>query len=187
MQSVLEGFSESLRGFVRRVDRFTDVSGRLLAWLSLALAVTVCLVVLLRYGVGIGSIAVQESATYLHATLFMLGTAFTLKQGGHVRVDIFYRQFSARGKAWVNCVGSILFLGPFCLFLAGVSWHFVAQSWEILEGSPDPGGIHAVFLLKTLIPLMALYLLLQCLAELARNLLVLLDERVADPILTDDG
>ena len=103
-----------------------------------------------------------------------------LGQGGHVRVDIFYRRFSERGKAWVNCVGSILFLVPFCLFLVGISWAFVAQSWQILEGSPDPGGIHGVFLLKTLIPLMALNLLLQCLAELARNLLVLVDAPGAD-------
>ena len=175
MSSFLEGFTTHLDRFVRRVDRFTDATGRGLAWLSLALAVTICLVVLLRYGLGIGSIAVQESATYLHASLFMLGAAFTLKQGGHVRVDIFYRRFSERGRAWVNCIGSIVFLVPFCVFLVGISWAFVAQSWQILEGSPDPGGIHGVFLLKTLIPLMAVILLIQCLAELGRNLLVLLE------------
>jgi TRAP-type mannitol/chloroaromatic compound transport system permease small subunit len=175
MQTALEGFTERLRRFVRGVDRFTEFTGRRLAWLSLALALTVCLVVLLRYGVGIGSIAVQESATYLHATLFMLGTAFTLKHDGHVRVDIFYRRFSARARAWVNSVGCIVFLLPFCLFLVGISWSFVVQAWLILEGSADPGGIHGVFLLKSLIPLMALNLLLQGLAELARNLLVLLE------------
>ena len=176
MQTALEGFTERLRSFVRSVDRFTEFTGQGLAWLSLLLAITVCLVVLLRYGVGIGSIALQESATYLHATLFMLGAAFTLKRDGHVRVDIFYRRFSARTRAWVNSVGSILFLIPFCLFLVGISWSFVAQAWQILEGSPDPGGLQGVFLLKTLIPLMAVNLLVQCLAELARNLLVLLGE-----------
>jgi TRAP-type mannitol/chloroaromatic compound transport system permease small subunit len=176
MQTALEGFTERLRRFVRRVDRFTELTGRRLAWLSLALAISVCLVVLLRYGVGIGSIAIQESATYMHATLFMLGTAFTLKHDGHVRVDIFYRRFSGRARAWVNSIGSIVFLVPFCLFLVGISWNFTVQAWHILEGSADPGGIHGVFLLKSLIPLMAVNLLLQGLAELARNLLVLLDE-----------
>jgi TRAP-type mannitol/chloroaromatic compound transport system permease small subunit len=164
-----------MRRFVRAVDKFTEHTGRWLSWLCLALATTVCLVVLLRYGFGIGSIAVQEFATYLHASIFMLGTAFTLKNDGHVRVDIFYRRFSTRTRAWVNSVGSIVFLIPFCLFVVGISWHFVSQSWSIFEGSPDPGGIHAVFLLKSLIPLMALNLLVQCLGELTRNMLILVD------------
>lgn len=176
MQEALEGFTERLRRFVRGVDHFTEQTGRRLAWLCFALALTVCLVVLLRYGVGIGSVAVQESATYLHATVFMLGTAFTLKRDGHVRVDIFYRRFGVRGRAWVNSIGAIVFLLPFCLFVGGISWQFVTQAWGTLEGSPDPGGIHAVFLLKSLIPLMALNLLVQCLAEIARNLLILLEE-----------
>jgi TRAP-type mannitol/chloroaromatic compound transport system permease small subunit len=166
----------AVRRFIRNVDHFTDRSGRLLAWLCLALALTICLVVLLRYGIGIGSIAIQESATYMHGMLFMLGAAYTLKQDGHVRVDIFYRRFSRRGKAWVDSVGCILFLLPFCVFVAGISWPFVAEAWRILEGSPDPGGIHGVFLLKSLIPLMALSLFLQGLAELARNALVLVGE-----------
>ena len=176
MQAAFDATVLFLRRFVQRVDRFTELTGHALSWLCLALAATVCLVVLLRYGLGIGSIAVQESATYLHAMVFTLGAAYTLKQGGHVRVDIFYRRFSPRSKAWVNCVGCIVFLAPFCLFLAAISWQFVTQAWTIREGSPDPGGIHAVFLLKTLIPLMAANLLLQCLGEFARNLLVLVDE-----------
>jgi TRAP-type mannitol/chloroaromatic compound transport system permease small subunit len=158
------------------VDHFTEWSGRMLAWVCLALALTSCLVVLLRYGIGIGSIAIQESITYMHALVFMLGAAFTLKQDGHVRVDIFYRRLTSRGQAWVNSIGSILFLLPFCVFVIGISWPFVTESWRILEGSQDPGGIHGVFLLKTLIPLMALSLLMQGLAELARNAQVLVAE-----------
>ncbi|MDJ0877118.1 MAG: TRAP transporter small permease subunit [Halieaceae bacterium] len=167
---------QALRHFIRTVDHFTEQSGRWLAWLCLALALSVCLVVLLRYGLGTGSIALQESSTYLHALVFMLGAAYTLKHDGHVRVDIFYRRFSTRGKAWVNSVGCILFLLPFSVFVFAMSWPFVAEAWRILEGSPDPGGIHGVFLLKSLIPLMAVSLMLQGLAELARNALVLVGE-----------
>ena len=177
MTTALEVITQLLRGFVHRVDSFTELSGRWLAWACLLLALVVGLVVLLRYGAGVGSIALQEAATYLHAMIFMLGAAYTLKRNGHVRVDIFYRRFSARGKAWVNSVGCIVFLLPFCVFLLGVSAHFVAEAWRIREGSPDPGGIHGVFLLKTLIPVMATGLMLQCLCELARNLLILLDDR----------
>jgi TRAP-type mannitol/chloroaromatic compound transport system permease small subunit len=166
----------ALRRFISSVDHFTERCGRALAWLTLVLATTVFLVVVIRYGLGLGSVAMQESTTYLHALVFMLGAAYTLRSDGHVRVDIFYRRFNRRGKAWVNAVGTILFLLPFCVFVIGISVPFVAEAWRILEGSQDPGGIHAVFLLKTLIPLMAASLLLQGLAELARNALVLVGE-----------
>ncbi len=166
----------ALHTTVRIIGHFTDKTGRMLAWLCLFMTLTTCLVVLLRYGFGIGSVALQEAVTYMHASVFMLGAAYTLKHGGHVRVDILYRGLSRRGCAWVNSVGGVLFLLPFCIFVLGVSTQFVAESWAVQEGSQDPGGIHAVFLLKTLIPLMALNLLLQGLAETLRNLLFLIED-----------
>ncbi|TQV82742.1 TRAP transporter small permease subunit [Exilibacterium tricleocarpae] len=135
-----------------------------------------CIVVTMRYGFGLGSIALQESVTYLHACVFLLGAAFTLKRDGHVRVDIFYRRFSARGRAWVDSLGTLVFLLPVCGFLLAASWDFVATSWAIREVSPDPGGIPAVFVLKTLLPLAAVTLALQGLAEIARNLLLLMKD-----------
>jgi TRAP-type mannitol/chloroaromatic compound transport system permease small subunit len=168
---------KALRLTVRIIDQFTEKGGKLLAWLCLAMALLSCLVVLLRYGFSIGSIAMQEAVTYMHASVFMLGAAFTLKHGGHVRVDIFYRRLSQRGCAWINSIGAIVFLLPFSLFLIAISWQFVTAAWAINEGSADPGGIHGVFLLKTLIPVMGLQLLLQGLAELLRNTLFLLEDK----------
>lgn len=165
-----------LHGIIRLIDAYTEKSGRVLAWLCLAMTLVTCAVVFLRYGFGIGSVAAQESVTYMHATLFMLGAAFTLQRGGHVRVDIFYRRFSPRSRAWVNSVGAILFLLPFMVFILGVSWHFVAEAWAVREGSQDPGGLQGVFLLKSLILLMAINLVLQGLAEILRNALVLLED-----------
>ncbi len=165
----------ALRNIVRTIDHFTDKTGAWLAWLCLAMALMTSIIVLLRYGFGIGSVASQESVTYMHGMVFMLGAAFTLKRGGHVRVDIFYRGYSARTRAWINSVGAIVFLLPFCVFVIGASWQFVTDAWAIHEGSPDPGGIHAVFLLKTLIPLMAVNLLLQGLAETLRNAIFLVE------------
>ena len=104
------------------------------------------------------------------------GAAYTLKTEGHVRVDIFYQRFSTRTRAWVNSLGGIVFLLPLCLFILGVSWNYVAESWAIRETSPEPGGIPAVFLLKTLLPVMALNLLLQGTAETLRNALILVEE-----------
>ena len=142
----------------RLIDRFSELTGRILAWLGLLMMLMLCLVVVLRYGFEIGSIGLQEGVTYLHASIFMLGAAYTLKHDGHVRVDIFYRNFSARGKAWINSLGGIIFLLPLCCYIFFTSWDFVVQSWQILEVSTEPGGIPAVFLLKTLIPLMAINL-----------------------------
>lgn len=158
---------------VRSIDRFTDVCGRLLAWLLLAMALLTTAVVVLRYGFNTGSIMAQEAIIYLHGCVFMLGAAYTLQHDGHVRVDIFYRKFSPRGQAWINAVGGILFLMPLCGFILVSSWDYVAASWVIRESSAEAGGVPAVFLLKTLLPLLALNLFLQALAETLRNAMIL--------------
>ncbi|RLA49143.1 MAG: C4-dicarboxylate ABC transporter permease [Gammaproteobacteria bacterium] len=167
----------ALHACVHYIDAFTDRSGRLLAWLALSMALVTALIVVLRYGFNIGSIMAQEAVIYMHGSLFMLGTAYALKTGAHVRVDIFYRSFSPRAQAWVNSLGSIVFLLPLCAFICFVSWNYVAESWTIREISPEPGGIPAVFLLKSLIPLMAFNLFLQGLAETLRSALVLVEEQ----------
>jgi TRAP-type mannitol/chloroaromatic compound transport system permease small subunit len=105
----------------------------------------------------------------------MLGTAYALKHGAHVRVDIFYSQFSARGKSWIHALGGVVFLIPLCLFIVGVSWNFVNESWAMRETSSELGGIAAVYLLKALIPLMGINLLLQALAETLRSTLELVE------------
>ncbi len=161
------------RSLLSAIDAFTEFSGRCLAWLVLAMALLTSVVVVMRYGFNTGSIAAQETVTYMHACVFMLGAAYALKHGAHVRVDIFYRRFSARGQAWVNALGCIVFLAPMCLFIFAASWNFVSESWAIQEISTETGGLPYVYLLKTLIPLMAANLLLQCLAEFLRALHIL--------------
>ena len=164
-----------LRSIVQYIDAFTDISGRLLAWLALGMALLTTAIVVLRYGFNTGSIFAQELVTYMHATLFMLGTAYALKHGAHVRVDIFYRNFSPRSRAWVNALGGVIFLMPLCVFIVGVSWDFVSESLAMRETSSELGGIAAVYLLKALIPAMGINLLLQGLAETLRNALVLVE------------
>ena len=164
-----------LRSIVQYIDAFTDHSGRVLAWLALAMALLTTAIVILRYGFNTGSIFAQELVTYMHATLFMLGAAYALKHGAHVRVDIFYRNFSPRSKAWVNALGGVIFLMPLCVFIVGVSWNFVSESLAMRETSSELGGIAAVYLLKALIPAMGINLLLQGLAETLRNALALVE------------
>lgn len=163
-----------LRTCVSAIGRFSEWTGRCVAWLTLVMALVTCVIVIMRYGFGVGSIALQESVIYMHSAVFLLGAAFTLKNEGHVRVDIFYRRFTPLTKAWVDSIGTVVFLLPLCCFLIGVSWHYVLTSWRIGEVSGDPGGLPLVFVLKTLIPVAALSIALQGIAELLRNLLSLI-------------
>lgn len=146
------------------LERLSEYSGRAIAWLTGAMVCITFLVVVLRYGFDLGWIGLQEVITYLHATVFMLGAAYTLRHEGHVRVDIFYQRFGPRGKAWVNLLGTLLLLWPMCLFILFVSWEYVAVSWALLETSNEPGGLPFVYLLKSLLILMPLLLILQGLA-----------------------
>jgi TRAP-type mannitol/chloroaromatic compound transport system permease small subunit len=139
------------------------------------------LVVVLRYAFDIGSIALQESVTYMHATLFMLGAAYTLQQQGHVRVDIFYQRFSRRGRAWVDLLGTLVLLVPICLFVLVSSWGYVTESWAVHEGSREAGGLPYVYVLKTLLIVMPILVLIQGLVWLLRNGLFLVGVDAALP------
>lgn len=159
-----------LNKLVCSAEAVSHFTGRCVAWLTLFMMLLTCLIVLLRYGFDIGSIALQESVLYLHALVFMLGAAYTFKDDEHVRVDVFYRDFSATKKAWVNILGGIFFLLPFTIYTAYLSLDYVSASWRVLETSPEPGGLPFVYLLKTLIPIMMVCLIIQGLADIAKNI-----------------
>jgi TRAP-type mannitol/chloroaromatic compound transport system permease small subunit len=165
--------AQLLKPCIRYLDVFAESTGRVVAWLTFFMVAITLVVVILRYGFSTGSIILQESITYLHACVFLLAAAYTLKHDAHGRVDIFYRGFSIRQQAWVNAVGSIVFLLPLCGFILFVSWDFAANAWNIFEGSNNANGIPAVYLLKSLIPLMASFLILQGVSEILKSLLVL--------------
>jgi len=162
-----------LNSLSAKLDRLADVTGRAAAWASLALVLVTFAVVVLRYLFGLGWIAMQESILYLHASLFLLGAAYTLKQDGHVRVDIFYRDLSDGRKALVDLLGSLLLLLPVCSFLLWISWDYVTTAWSLREGSREAGGLPYVYLLKTLIPVSAGLLILQGISQALASLSVL--------------
>jgi TRAP-type mannitol/chloroaromatic compound transport system permease small subunit len=156
-----------------RIDRLNAAIGRGAAWLCLFVVAVQFLVVVLRYAFGLGSIWLTESIIYGHAALFMLASAWTLREGGHVRVDVFYADAAPRTRALIDLGGSLLLLLPFMLLLLYFSAPYVARSWTILETSRETSGIPAVFLLRTLIPLFALLMALQGVAQAIRALDVL--------------
>lgn len=161
--------SSALAKLVALLDGLAEWTGRFIALLTLALVLVTFIVVVLRYWFNQGSIMLQESILYLHALIFLLGAAYTLKRDGHVRVDVFYREMSPRAKAWVDLCGTLLFLLPMALFMFFFSLGYVSNSWAVFEGSPEARGIPAVYLLKSAILVMAVLLFLQGVAELLRN------------------
>ncbi|MDJ0938153.1 MAG: TRAP transporter small permease subunit [Woeseiaceae bacterium] len=145
------------------VDRFSTLTGHLVSWLTLAMVIVTFIVVVLRYVFDAGQIWLQESVTWMHAVVFMLGAAYTLKEDEHVRVDIFYRGMSATGRAWVDLLGVILFLLPLCVFIAWESVGFVETSFQLREASRESGGLPYPMLplLKTVLVFMPIALSLQ--------------------------
>ncbi len=160
--------------------RFVRGVGKAASWLILFMVLITFVVVLLRYGFNLGWVWLQESVTYLHAAVFMLAAAWTWQEDGHVRVDILYRGRSARHRAWVNLLGTLLFLVPVCLYLLIIGWDYVAASWALREGSRQAGGLPLVYLLKSLILALPLLLLLQASCEIPKTLRRL--RRPAEPV-----
>ena len=150
---------------------FSEWTGRTIAWLTLLMALLTTAVVIMRYLLETSSVGMQESVTYLHASVFLLGAAFTLKRGGHVRVDIFYRRMSLRQQALVDAVGGLLFLLPVCAVMFWLSLDYVLASWQVREISTEPNGLPFIYLLKSLLLVMPITLALQGIAEIIGNLL----------------
>lgn len=153
------------------LDALAERVGRLVSWLTLGMVLATVTVVVLRYAAGVGLIWLQESVNWMHSLVFMLGAAYTLKADEHVRVDVFYRGMSERRKAVINLAGTILFLLPLCAFLLVESWEYVATSWRIAERSREAGGLPMIYLLKTVIPVMAVLLALQGISMTLRAML----------------
>lgn len=124
-------------------------------------------------GMGISSNMYLELQWYLFSVLFLLGSSYTLKHDNHVRVDIFYARLSERGKAWVDVLGTLFLLLPFCLLILWVSWPAVANSWSVLEVSPDPGGLPR-YPIKAVLLVGFVLILVQGMSMLFRNLAVLM-------------
>jgi TRAP-type mannitol/chloroaromatic compound transport system permease small subunit len=151
----------NLTAVADRIDRLTSGVGRAVAWLVLVVVGLQFALVVARYLFGLGSVWLTESVIYAHATLFMLAAAWTLLADGHVRVDFFYADASARTKSIVDLIGALLLLLPFMFVLFWLSVPYAARSWAILEHSQEASGLPIVFVLKSLIPLFAALMALQ--------------------------
>jgi TRAP-type mannitol/chloroaromatic compound transport system permease small subunit len=146
------------------IDTFIDAIGRITAWSSFALALVMGTNVLLRYGFSTGSVWAQELEWHLMSPICLFGMSYALRHGEHVRVDVVFASFSERNKLLVEFITALISMAV-CVIIVDLSWSYVAYSWNIGEGSANPGGIPARYLLKGLIPLGFALLFLQSLAQ----------------------
>ncbi len=156
------------------IDRLNEGVGRAASWLSLLMVLIGAFNAIVRYlgrfmGQNLSSNVYLEGQWYLFSLLFLLGAAYTLKNNGHVRVDVVYARLSERGRAWIDLFGSVLFLLPFTVVSLLLTWPSVRNSWHVLELSPDPGGLPR-YPLKTVILICFFLLFLQGLSLLIRQI-----------------
>ncbi len=160
------------------IDSINEWIGKAVSWLVLIMVLLISYDVGMRYFFNSGSIALQELEWHIFSIIFLMGAAYTFKHDDHVRLDLFYKSrfMDDYRRAWVNALGGLLFLMPFCLLIIISSWPFVFQSFVHAETSPDPGGIPYRWVLKAIIPLSFSLLLLQGLGNSLANIVRILEK-----------
>jgi len=171
---------QPLADFVRGVDTLNEWVGRTVAWLTVGCVLTCFVVVVLRYVFDVGFPWLQELYVWQHAAVFMAGAGYTMLHRGHVNVDVLYGRMSPRGRAWVDILGTLMFLFPWLAVVAWTSASFVLSSWAIRESSSNAGGMPGLYLLKSLLWVLCALLFLQGLALIARQALFLAGRGLLD-------
>jgi TRAP-type mannitol/chloroaromatic compound transport system permease small subunit len=152
------------------IDQFIDLVGRIISWLALAVALVMGTNVFLRYGLSIGFIWAQELEWHLLVPLTLVGMSYALRHGEHVRVDVLFTHFNDRTKIAINALSAVLAM-IFSALVILLSINFVEQSWAMNEGSPNPGGLGALYLMKAMVPIGFLLLFLQSLAHAIQSII----------------
>ncbi|QGY39879.1 TRAP transporter small permease subunit [Pseudodesulfovibrio cashew] len=177
----------ALTGIIRTIDRLNLWVGKLAGYVALLMVLVVTTDVIMRYLFNITFVAVQELEWHLFGVLFLLGAGYTLMVDGHVRVDVFYQRLSPKGRAWINLIGVLLFLLPGCFLVLETSWKFFLEALRIGEGSPDPGGLPARYVLKFFIPFGFSLVMLQGVSMGLKAFLEIIGKPYADPNAEEQG
>jgi TRAP-type mannitol/chloroaromatic compound transport system permease small subunit len=153
--------------------KIIDVLGNFCSLLMVLMIINVFYDVIMRYFFNDVSIGMQELEWHLFAGMFMFGIAYTYKEDGHVRVDIFYDAMSVKKQAIVNIFGSIVLALPITLFILYYSWDYTFEAYQMGEGSADPGGLPHRWIVRSVIPLSSLFLILSIFHVLVAQLKIL--------------
>lgn len=174
-----------MKKIIKVIDQINEMVGKTVSWLTLLLVLVVCLEVVRRTLFNITSIWSMELQWHIFSLIFLLGAGYALKHDRHVRVDLFYTNFSKRDQAWVNFFGSILLLIPWLLVTIYFSFFYALDSWYLGEGSPDPGGLPARYLIKFAVPVGLSLLLLQAISVTLSSLVTLKETTVETSFKSD--
>ncbi|MEF3254903.1 MAG: TRAP transporter small permease subunit [Deferribacterales bacterium] len=161
---------------IKIADKISGFFGYIGAWLTSALVAVIIYDVFTRYFLNSSKIWVQELEWHIFAVIILFGAAYTLRQNGHVRVDFIYGKLSHKKKALIDFLGVLILLIPFSILIIYTSKEFVLSSWQVNEGSPDPGGLPARYILKAMIPFGFLLLIIQGISMFLKALLTLMGD-----------
>ena len=161
-----------MKQFQILIDKLTDNIANVLLYILIVLIVLVFSTVFFRYVFNMSYIIIQEIIMYLHALIFMFGISYALKENSHVKIDVLYNSLNKRTQKVISIAGLVSFILPTALFIIYISIDMVTQSWMILEGSSEAGGLDLVFILKSLIPISGILIFLQGISELIKHIRV---------------
>ncbi|GGX20576.1 TRAP transporter small permease subunit [Aquimarina muelleri] len=158
------------------LDWIGEKTGSLVSWISVGLAIVIGLDVIIRYIFQFTNVWMVEIEVYLFGMLFLLASGYTFKYEKHVRVDVFYSKLSKKGKAWVDVLGGVCLLIPWCYVVIVSSWYYGLSSFLIGETSAQPGGLPALYVLKFCITLGFVFLLLQGVSHILKSIQIIVNK-----------
>ena len=143
------------------IDRFTDLTGTVFSWMSIPLVAAVAYEVIARYAFNAPTVWAFDITYMLYAALFMLGAAYALHKGAHIRTDFFWETFSHRKKGWIDSIAYVVFFFPSLIALMLISYNDTAYAFSINETSDQTPWRPILWPFKAVVPLACLLLLIQ--------------------------
>ncbi|WP_103071957.1 TRAP transporter small permease subunit [Aquimarina sediminis] len=158
------------------LDWIGEKTGVIVGWIAVLLAIIIGMDVIIRYIFQFTYVWMIEIEIYLFGMLFLLASGYTFKYEKHVRVDVFYTKLSKKRKAWIDLLGGVFLLIPWCYVAIVSSWYYGAFSFMIGESSPQPGGLPALYILKFCITLGFVFLLLQGVSHILKSIQIIFNK-----------
>jgi TRAP-type mannitol/chloroaromatic compound transport system permease small subunit len=162
--------SPALLATIRAIDRFTDRTGTVVSWLTIILVLAVSYEVIARYAFNAPTIWAFDLTYMSYGTLFMLGAAYALHKGAHIRTDFFWETFSIRKKGWIDVISYVLFFFPGLTAILIISGHEALYAWRINETSDQTAWRPILWPFKAVVPLACLLLIVQGVSEFLKSL-----------------
>jgi TRAP-type mannitol/chloroaromatic compound transport system permease small subunit len=170
MAELTERPSPALLATIRLIDGFTDRTGTIISWLSLPLVLGVAYEVGSRYLFNAPTVWAYDMTYMLYGSLFMLGAAYALHKGAHIRTDFFWEKFSTRKKGWIDTISYVVFFFPSLIMLFLISWNEFHYAFQINETSDQTPWRPVLWPFKFVVPLACLLLLIQGVSELIKSI-----------------